>query len=284
MEARKRLALVTGASSGIGRACADKLVEAGFEVLAGVRSEHQSSLPSAVSPVRLDVTCQTTIDTLPEIIANHSRVGLALLVNNAGVGLAGPLETATSEEIERTVATNLTGVIRVIQGCLPALRQSSDHGVPSRIINIGSVQSYHAIPLCSVYSATKFGTRGLTDALRIELAPLGISVVAIEPGSTATSIWKKGKAQLDELRRVSSPELLAKYHVNGFAEALQAVASRGIPAAAVAKVVVRAATARRPRARYLVGSDARASSAVRLLPLRWRDFVTQRMVGVHRDS
>jgi NAD(P)-dependent dehydrogenase (short-subunit alcohol dehydrogenase family) len=165
--------------------------------------------------------------------------------------------------------------------CTPELRKAADAGRRPRIINMGSIQSFHAMPGFAVYSATKFAVRGLSDALRVELGPLGIGVVCIEPGSIATPIWAKAGDTLRRLSESSTPRLRDDYRLEPFAAAMAQVEARGIAPERVASVVARAATAKRPRSRYSVGMDARVSKLMaHLLPPRWLDKLTRRMVDL----
>lgn len=285
-DADSRLALVTGASSGIGLACAKQLRRAGYRVLAGMRSPLRDDLfddAADIVPISLDVTSEADLSRLPDLISNHYSAGLDVLVNNAGVGLGGPLETASVGDIERTIATNLTGAILATRVCLPALIKVAEAGGSPSIVLVGSLQSHYGLPNLSVYSATKFGVRGFADALRVELSGTGVRVVAVDPGSIATPIWQKGARQLQETIGRSSPAIVERYGLKGFAEAMARVASRGLDAEVVAAFVERAVRSPRPRARYLVGRDARISSlASRLLPTGQRDALARRMTGIPR--
>jgi NAD(P)-dependent dehydrogenase (short-subunit alcohol dehydrogenase family) len=267
--------LVTGASSGIGRATALLLSEAGMVVYAGVRKTTdgeslESSASGDLRPLILDVTSPTDVETAIARIREDG--GLSGLVNNAGLYMGGPLELMTDEEIEATYAVNVTGLLRMTRACLPLLRDSG-----GRIVNISSISGLVALPGVSVYAGSKHAVEAITDSLRVELGVLGLRVIAVEPGSIETEIWRKG-AERDEqrshhdrqLRQVYEPilTLLEKLNRN----------PRGIPAERVAEVVKRALTSDDPKNRYAVGADAKSLSILRWLPDPIRDGMIRRKV------
>src|SRR5215510_4507027 len=187
-----RVVLVTGASSGIGRATALLLDRSGFQVFAGVRrSEHGEALRRQASdrltPILLDVTdpqsIEAAVSSVSDALGGRALVGL---VNNAGIDIAGPLETSSITDARLQFEVNVIGLLAVTQAFLRLLRQSK-----GRIVNIVSVLGRLAIPLMGAYSATKFALEALTDAFRIELRPWGIHVSLIEPGPVATPLWSK---------------------------------------------------------------------------------------------
>ncbi len=267
--------LVTGASSGIGRATALLLSEAGMIVYAGVRKTSDAeSLESSASgdlrPLILDVTSPAEVEAAVARI--HEDGGLSGLVNNAGLYMGGPLELMTDEEIESTYAVNVTGLLRITRACLPLLRDSG-----GRIVNISSISGLVALPGVSVYAGSKHAVEAITDSLRVELGVLGLRVIAVEPGSIETEIWRKGAERDEErghndqqLRRIYEPilTLLEKLNRN----------PRGIPAERVAQVVKLALTSDDPKNRYTVGADARSLSILRWLPDPIRDGMIRRKV------
>jgi NAD(P)-dependent dehydrogenase (short-subunit alcohol dehydrogenase family) len=267
--------LVTGASSGIGRATALLLSEAGMVVYAGVRKTSDAeSLESSASgdlrPLILDVTSPAEVEAAVARI--HEDGGLSGLVNNAGLYMGGPLELMTDEEIESTYAVNVTGLLRITRACLPLLRDSG-----GRIVNISSISGLVALPGVSVYAGSKHAVEAITDSLRVELGVLGLRVIAVEPGSIETEIWRKGAERDEErghndqqLRRIYEPilTLLEKLNRN----------PRGIPAERVAEVVKLALTSDDPKNRYTVGADAKSLSILRWLPDPIRDGMIRRKV------
>ena len=271
--------LVTGTSSGIGRACAVGLAERGFHVLAGVRSDDdavavQALNPERIEPLMLDVSDMDAIARLPE------RVGGALagLVNNAGYARPGPIEYVAVEEIRRQLDVMLLAPFALTHTLLPALRAAR-----GRVVNIGSIGGRVGLPFNSPYNAAKAGIASMSDSLRQELGPVGVHVALVEPGSIATDIWDRGLAAGDELL-AALPEAghrLYGERMDRLRKAAEMMARRGVPPAKVADVVADALTSDRPRTRYLVGVDARAQALLRAaLPDRALDAVISRMSGV----
>jgi len=268
VDAMSRLALVTGASTGIGRATAFHLAGLGYHVLAGVRNP--ADAPDGIEPLQLDVTSEADVAAAAERVGR----GLHVLVNNAGIAVSGPVEVVPVEEWRRQLEVNLLGQIAVTQALLPALLEAR-----GRVINMSSIGGRVANPLFGPYSASKFGLEAFSDALRREVGPHGVRVVSIEPGGIATPIWGKG---MDDARRITagmSPEQEKRYAgvVAGVTKIVERLAKDGLPPEAVAEAVGRAVTARRPRARYVVGRDAKVQAiAARLLPDRVMDALIRR--------
>jgi NAD(P)-dependent dehydrogenase (short-subunit alcohol dehydrogenase family) len=269
-----RSVVVTGASTGIGRALVAQLVRSGCHVWATVRRpEDADSLRAehgdAVDPVIMDVTDEASVRAAGE------RVGAAgpldALVNNAGVALPGPLEHVPLDVFRRQLEVNLVGQLAVTQTMLPALRAGRASGRDARIVMIGSIGGRIAGPMLGPYHAAKFGLVGLTGALRAELAPSGIRVLLVEPGVIATPIWERGARDGRALAEGLPPEARARYGAQMEAAVAGAArsAARGLPADRAAAVVLRALTERNPRPRRVVGRDAQMVAAVvRLLPHR----------------
>ena len=254
--------VVTGASTGIGRATALRLAAGGFEVLAGVRREADGEQlvteagTGTIVPVGVDVTDAAQIAALGERLAGRPLAGL---VNNAGISVNGPLEFVELDELRRQLEVNLVGHVAVTQALLEPLRTAR-----GRIVNITSIGGRFANPFLGPYVASKFAFEGLSDSLRRELRPWGIHVAMIEPGSIATEIWKKGTAdgreQLDSL----PPRALELYGTR--LRAVLKLAGRAgrtaIPPDRVAKKIEHALTASRPKTRYIVGPDAHVQMAL----------------------
>jgi NAD(P)-dependent dehydrogenase (short-subunit alcohol dehydrogenase family) len=279
-----RAFLVTGASSGIGRATALLLDRNGFQVFAGVRrSEHGEALRQQASdrltPILLDVTDPHSIEVAARTVSDAlGGRALAGLVNNAGIDIAGPLETASIADARLQFEVNVIGLLAVTQAFLPLLRQSK-----GRIVNIGSVLGRLAIPLMGAYSATKFALEGLTDAFRIELLPWGIHVSLIEPGPVATPLWSKTHllAGMNEERGAAG---MLYATANAAAQAAFTKFGRdGISPDQVAAKVFEALTSPNPKTRYLVGRDAKALSwLAALVPDRIRDRMLIKRFGLPR--
>jgi NAD(P)-dependent dehydrogenase (short-subunit alcohol dehydrogenase family) len=263
-----RTALVTGASSGIGQACAVRLLSSGWRVLAGVR--RAGDAPEGSEEVLLDVTA-------PELIqAAAGRVEeLDGLVNNAGIALAGPLELVPPEALRHQLEVNLVGQVAVTQAFLPALRRTR-----GRIVFIGSIAGRSALPFLAPYAASKHALEAVADSLRLELRPWGIQVSIVEPGSIKTQIWSTSAARADELAAAADGRLGELYgeRIAVFRELALKRGAAGAPAQTVAKVVVDALTAERPHTRYLVGRDAKLRAGFERLPDRLRDRIYERVL------
>jgi NAD(P)-dependent dehydrogenase (short-subunit alcohol dehydrogenase family) len=258
--------LVTGASSGIGAACADRLRRSGWRVLAGVRRAGEA--PHGAEELLLDVTDEE------QVRAAARRVDeLHGLVNNAGVAVSGPLELVPLEELRRQLEVNVVGQVAVTQALLPALRRAR-----GRVVFVGSIGGRSALPFLGAYAASKFALEAVTDALRIELRPFGMEVAIVEPGTIATRIWSKGAETADEIAAGWEAEQRELYAgpVQMFRKAAAAAGGRGEPPDLVAEAVEHALTAERPKTRYVVGRDAKRRAAVELLPDRLRDRVLLR--------
>ena len=275
--------VVTGASTGIGEATANRLAAQGFTVFAGVRKEADAerlqtqSLPGLL-PLMIDVADDDSVKrAAAEVDAAVGEAGLLGLVNNAGVSWGGPLEFQDIEEIREMFAVNLFGLIVVTQAMLPMIRRGR-----GRIVNMGSIGGKMSVPFVSTYSATKFGVEAISDALRVELRPWGIKVACIEPGSIATPLWARGFEQFDKQVEKMSPEALRLYGdlIPRMRALTERTARAGIPPARVADAVEHALNSSRPRSRYLVGADARSQSAFRLVPDRARDALLARILGI----
>ena len=263
-----RLALVTGASTGIGRACALHLAGLGFHVLAGVRDT--ADAPDGLEPLRLDVTSE------PDIAAAAERVGdeLGVLVNNAGIAISGPVEIVPVEEWRRVIEVNLLGQVAVTRALLPAILRAR-----GRVVNMSSIGGRVANPLFGPYSASKFALEAVSDALRREVGPHGVRVVSVEPGGIATPIWGKGMDDARRLMGAMSEDAGRRYAtlIPAVTKVVERLAREGLPPEAVAEVVGRAVTARRPRARYVVGREAKIQAiAARLLPDAAMDALIRR--------
>jgi NAD(P)-dependent dehydrogenase (short-subunit alcohol dehydrogenase family) len=263
-----RLALVTGASSGIGRACAQHLSGLGYEVLAGVRDP--ADAPDGLEPLRLDVTSEA------DVAAAAERVGAELhaLVNNAGIAVMGPAEVVPVEEWRRVLEVNVIGQVAVTRALLPALLRAR-----GTVVNMSSIGGRVANPLFGPYSASKFALEAVSDALRREVAPHGVRVVSIEPGGISTPIWAKGMGDAQRIMGGMSAEQERRYAgvIAGVTKIAQRLARDGLPPEKVAEVVGEAITADRPRARYVVGREAKVQAlAARVLPDRVLDALIRR--------
>ncbi len=279
-----RSVLLTGASTGIGRASALRLDSAGWRVFAGVRREADAeSLSLAASdrlvPLMLDVTDPAQILAAREgIAAELDGRGLDGLVNNAGVAIPGPLETLPIDDFRRQIEVNLTGQVAVTQAMLGRIRQAR-----GRIVFISSIGGRIAFPLTGAYHASKFGIEAVGDVFRQELRPWGISVSIVEPGSIDTAIWGRGEREADEVGERAHPDQGDLYGkaIASYRKVARQLAKRGIAPEKVAETVEHALSASRPHARYLVGLDARIQARLKpLVPTPTFDWVVARMMGL----
>jgi len=269
--------VVSGASSGIGRATAVHLAREGFEVFAGVRKEEdersvRALAGAAVTPIRLDVTH-------PESIAGASRevwdavgeAGIAGLVNNAGIATVGPIEYEPLDEIRHELEVNVLGPIAMTQAFLPMIRRAR-----GRIVNIGSIGDRFTPPFGGALSASKSALRSVTEALRMELSPWGIHVCLIEPAAIATPAADKVESAGENLLRSLPPEAIERYGkmLRSFLERSMAHERAGSPPSVVANVVFRALTDRPPKAVYPAGKGSRF---MRLLPSVLSDRALDRL-------
>jgi NAD(P)-dependent dehydrogenase (short-subunit alcohol dehydrogenase family) len=208
--------------------------------------------------------------------------GLDALINNAGIGIGGPLELVSGEDLRRQFDVNVFAQIAVTQAVLPALRRSrTPTGTGGRIVFVSSIGGRVAMAFTAPYAASKHALEAFGDALRVELHSSHIQVALIEPGSVATPIWDKSRV---ESERVSvPPELQEQYGRVPAAmdKVLKDTARRGVPPELVAATIERALTAKRMKARYVVGRDAKAMLvAKRLLPDHLFDMLARRVLGV----
>jgi NAD(P)-dependent dehydrogenase (short-subunit alcohol dehydrogenase family) len=279
-----RAALVTGASTGIGEACALALDRLGWRIFAGVRDVEAgrrlaAQASSRLVPLRLDVTDPAEIVAAAELIGKTvGDRGLDGLVNNAGIAVPGPLEFLPIADLRRQLEVNVLGQIAVTQAMLPLLRRAS-----GRIVMMSSLNGRVAPPYLGAYAMSKFAMEAASDALRLELRHWRIGVSVVEPGSVATPIWGKGKSTARQLADSSAPETVDLYRqdIETMHLATDAIAAAAMPVERVVDAVVHALTARRPRTRYPVGLQTWL--AVRLLPLvpdRIRDWIVRRAIGL----
>ncbi len=270
--AEKRVILITGCSSGIGRASAVALAARGHRVFASARNRNDlAELERGdLAALTLDVTDGATIAAAVEAVL--SRAGrIDVLVNNAGYPQYGSVEEVTLEEWRGQFDVNVFGTLAVTQAVLPAMRRQ----LGGRIINVSSVAGKLGIPFAAPYCASKHALEAMSDALRVEVAPFGIRVVLVEPGPVETRFGERARSGVASL--LSRPGPYRELYK--LAErAMDVDFQRGnLPAEAVARVIVKASESERPRPRYPVGIMARAYIALRrVLPDRWLDAQMRR--------
>jgi NAD(P)-dependent dehydrogenase (short-subunit alcohol dehydrogenase family) len=268
-----RSILITGASTGIGRACALYLDKMGFKVYAGVRKQSDADnlkqdASGNLKTVILDVTNTQAISNAADYIKNETDASLYGLVNNAGIGRGGALEVTPMDEIRKLMEVNLLGLMAVTQSFIPMLRKSK-----GRIINIGSTSSYLAFPGACAYSASKFAVKAVTDSLRLELIPFGMKVILVSPGAVESAIWRKGTKYKEEMRKSVSPEIADLYSpLRRFGDKLNDQVKK-IPAIEVAKVIHAALNSHKPKPYYIVGNDAKGAAKAARLPRRFLDWM-----------
>ena len=271
-----KVALVTGASSGIGEATAIELAKAGFTVYAAARRvermQHLETLH--VRPIAMDVTDDASMQAgVERILSDEGRIDV--LVNNAGYGSYGALEDVPTEEARAQMEVNVFGAARLCQLVLPHMRAER----AGTIVNITSMGGKITTPLGAWYHATKFALEALSDCLRMEVEPFGIDVVVIEPGGIRTE-WSGIAA--DKVRAVSATGPYAAQG-NAVAESLDSDTNRrrSSPPELIGRTVRKAVTARRPKTRYAVGFGAKPLIAAHtLLPDRTFDSLIRRATGV----
>src|SRR4051794_37299501 len=271
---------VTGASSGIGRATAERLAAAGFTVIPGLR--RPDALPQPIKePVAIDLADPKSIGPACEQVLEMADGRLVGLVNNAGYTESGPCETLEVDDWRRQFEVNFFGHLTVTKHLLPELLANR-----GRIVNIGSIGGRFASPFIAPYNASKFAVHAWSDAMRQELAPHGVHVALVEPGSIDTPLWEKGNAAADEQLARLTAEQRQRYgaQIEGVRKAAKMAENHGIPADKAARVIEHALTARRPRGRYLVCVDARAQAAISMLPAPVSDRITRVLMSPPRKS
>lgn len=278
--ASERSVLITGASTGIGRACALHMDRLGWRVFAGVRKDADArSLRGEASPrltpVRLDVTDSPSIRRARSTVERAvGAAGLSGLVNNAGIAYGGPVELLDIKGLRGAFDVNFFGLIEVTQAFLPLLRAGR-----GRVVNMSSVSGMVASPFLSPYTTSKWALEALSDAMRVELHPWGIQVAVIRPGAIDTPIWDKGRKTADRILK-NAPPALSKYYGEVFHRLLGELKPHGISVEHVARAAEHALTSRRPRTRYHVGASVAVVDLFRRLPDRFRDWVfLQRLRG-----
>lgn len=276
--------LITGASTGIGEACALELDRRGFRVFAGVRTEAagqrlREKSSSLLTPVMLDVTDAASISAAATKIKDQTGDhGLAGLVNNAGIGVSGPLEILPIAELRRQFEVNVIGQIAVTQAVLPLLRIAK-----GRIVNIGSSNGALSSPYLGPYCASKFAMEAITDALRIELRTWGIAVSLVEPGPIATPIWEKSFSAADQLEKTIPSEAMKLYEqdLTAVRKVIAKIARNAEPADIVVRAVVHALTSPKPKTRYFLKFSNRfLFRGFKVVPDVIRDWIIRRVMGL----
>jgi NAD(P)-dependent dehydrogenase (short-subunit alcohol dehydrogenase family) len=262
--------LVTGASTGIGEATAFHLRDLGFDAVAGVRKDEDRERLSAAGlrAVKLDVTDPAQIEAVRAELGDRPLAGL---VNNAGIAVAAPLEFIPLDRLRQQLEVNLIGQVAVTQAMLPALRRAR-----GRIVNVSSIGGRMALPLVGPYAASKFGLEAVSDSLRREVRQFGVNVIVVEPGGVKTPIWAKGSATADEMLAdmPAEGERLYGSMMSALREQTVKIGETGLEPREAAEVIGMALTKSRPRARYLVGREAKVQAQLaKRVPARLMDRV-----------
>jgi NAD(P)-dependent dehydrogenase (short-subunit alcohol dehydrogenase family) len=269
---RSKSVLITGASSGLGRAAATHLGDLGYRVFAGVRSAASAGDLSALQPstgelipVLLDVTDAASIARAGDLVEQRcGDTGLWAVVNNAAVCVGAPLECVPLDVMRHQLEVNVVGALAVTQRFLPLLRASG-----GRVVNVSSAIGDIAPPFLGPYATTQFGNEGLSDALRRELRPLGVHVSVVHPGAVDTPMWRKLRASAEKILAGAAPEVAYLYR-HRFTAVLDANETRAHASKTTprdyANAVAAALVAKHPKVRYRVGADS------------WRNAVARRVV------
>lgn len=280
MQEQKGSLVISGASTGIGEACALYLARQGWQIFAGVRKPEdaerlQADSSGRITPIFLDVTSSEQIAAAAQqVTAAVGEAGIAGLINNAGIAVVGPLEFLPMEDIRQQMEVNFLGQVGVTQAFLPLLRKAR-----GRIINMSSVSGKIGAPFFGPYAASKFALEAFTDSLRRELMPWNMEVISIEPGSIATPMWAKSlRAAQERLEGLSEiGKKLYKEDLESTVKRANFSEVRGLPPQVVVDAVEHALTAKRPKTRYIMGKNTRTVILLsRILPDRLVDWIVRR--------
>jgi NAD(P)-dependent dehydrogenase (short-subunit alcohol dehydrogenase family) len=280
-----RSLLITGASSGLGRAFVRRLALAGFNVIATVRSPADlESLRREHPPSRgvlLDLTDETSIQharhTIESIVG---PLGLYGLINNAGIAVPGPIELLTSDDFREQFEVNVIGQMAVTRAMLPMLRSSVERCGTARIVNIGSIAGRIGQPMLGAYAASKAALASLSESLRHEVEPMHIQVCLVEPGAARSDIWHKARTRINTILTDPSARSLYGNLIDRVSDLASRAEAHAIDADLVARVVERCLTDRHARLRTLVGRDAKSAALIkRWLPDRWFHSAVRRMIA-----
>jgi NADP-dependent 3-hydroxy acid dehydrogenase YdfG len=266
-----RTVLVTGASSGIGRAMAIALADAGFEVIAAGRNEAAlASLAreAGVHQLLLDVSSETSVrNAMDRVNGITSGRGVDVLVNNAGFAVPGPVESVPVDRLMAGFDTNVIGLVRMCQAVLPPMRERR-HGC---IVNVSSIVGRISFPFEGAYTATKHAVEALSDALRFELKPFGVRVLVIQPGAIRSAFQERGDHELAGTMATDSPY---RWAMSGFLAQRAKAFEKAPDGSVVARALVRELQRPSGRARVVVPQQAKTMLALFTTgPDRWRDAV-----------
>ena len=273
-----RTVLVTGAGRGIGRAIVVRLARSGWRVYGGVRTDVAAKELAAesdmITPIELDVTVPEHLDALDRELPER----LDALVNNAGLGVGGPLETLSRADMHHQFDVNLIGPLALTRAVLPRLRRAR-----GRVVFISSINGRVSFPFTGIYNASKFAIEAVADCLRVELRPFGVGVGLVEPGVIDTDPWHQMDKLIDQVEADLDPAYRALYapHFAGERQLIERIRKNAKPPERVAAAVERQLTRRRMQPRTLVGGDARSILVMKaMLPTRGLDAVWSQGIEV----
>lgn len=274
-----RSVLITGTSSGIGQATALRLARSGWRVFAGVRRRSPEPLPENLTEVVLDVSDAETVRSAFETVRGHLHDrGLDGLVNNAGIGMAVPMEFIPPEQMQQIFSVNVFGLVAVTQAFLPLL-----HVARGRIVNISSIGGLITVPFGGALCATKRAVDAISEALRMELLPSGIHVTLVRPAAIHTPAADRLAASADAIVEGFPAEGRARYgeRLRHFMDEMQRSEAEGSPPDVVAQVIQEALEARVPHTVYLAGKNARLMELMgRWMPDEMRDALLLKKLGL----
>lgn len=280
----KKIVLITGASSGIGKATALLLAHSGYAVFATVRSEADAlalsnEAPATLTPILLDVTNPAHIQQAYTQIAETAGTdGVMAIINNAGINYTTATEEADIAQARAVFDVLFWGMVSIVQRFLPLLRiYAQQHTNQARIINVSSVGGISAFPYIQFYNAAKFAMMGFTEALRFELNPFGIKAIAILPGSVKTEIWRKANDSTQQaLARENS---LYREYLQKASKFSSSYENSGVSAGKAALVLKKALEDRKPALKYFIGMDAKfLYFMVKFLPDSWRHWIIRQQL------
>lgn len=276
--------VITGASTGIGHACAKFLLDKGYRVFGSVRKQADADrlrgeFGANFTPLLFDVTDE------PAVLAAGRDVRAALngetlsgLINNAGIAVTGPVLGLSADEFRRQMDVNVIGPIIATQAFGPLLGvDQSLKGPKGRIVMISSVAGKNGNPLTAPYCASKHAVEGLSESLRRELMLFGIDVIIVAPGPVKTPIWTKGQGDLDTSRYSNSPYLASMQKVTAYMQHLDTI---GLPPEKIAACVHDALTLPNPKTRYQIAPDPMRHLMTQWLPKRMVDRIIAKRVGL----
>ena len=275
---KRKTVIITGTSTGIGKASALHLDMLGFNVFAGVRKQTdgdnlKKDASANLKPIILDVTDENSIERAVSLIEKETDGELFGLVNNAGVSLNGPLELIPLHDIKMLMDVNVTGLLAVTKAFLPQIRKNK-----GRIVNISSGHGLLAIPDKSVYAASKFAVQAISDSLRVELRPFGVNVSNIVVGKVHTDVLGKILADRKKMMETSDPHVVKLYSklIEFFDREVKNIP--GIDAIEIAKVIARTLTSKKPKSQYIVGPGALKMKKLAGLPQKLRDLMMYKAI------